>query len=132
MESTNKFLKYQHKIQNLQKSIQNGAGLKTHIVLVESKTHGWIAYATQTSNAKSLIKIHDDLFYVFKCSLAHYEPVLMKLKYPLKKYYMSTSINIYKEESYDKSEEGDKKYLYVMNLSDKPKEYFNFDVEIKA
>jgi hypothetical protein len=89
--------------------IMSGGGLLSHVVLFESKAFGWIAYATRLSEVKRILKVHDDLFYVFKCDLLTNRDVIMKLKFPLHKYYKSTSVNIYKEETYDG------KYLCVLD-----------------
>ena len=77
-------------------------------------------------------KVYDDLFYVFKCSLLHNEPVLMKLKYPLKNYYKSSTINVYNNDMDNTIYKKIDKYLYVMNINDdNVHKYFKFDVVIK-
>jgi len=59
--------------------------LKKHIVLFESKHHGWIAYSTTGSDAKRILSVNKkyDVFYIFECDLLKEYPYIMKLKAPL-------------------------------------------------
>jgi len=85
--------------------------LKKHIVLFESKTHGWIAYSTTGSNAKRILSVNNrhDIFYVFECDILKQYPYTMKLKAPLNEFYDCKKINKYKEENFGEND----KYITI-------------------
>jgi hypothetical protein len=85
--------------------------LKKHIVLFESKNHGWIAYSTTGSDAKRILSVNNrhHIFYVFECDLLKQYPYTMKLKAPLNEFYDCKKINKYKEEIFEEKD----KYITI-------------------
>ena len=81
--------------------------LKKHVVLFESKDHGWIAYSTTGRDAKRILSVNKkhNIFYIFECDLLKQYPYTMKLKLPLDKHYKCEKINKYKEEIFEKKDE---------------------------
>ena len=63
--------------------------LKKHLVLFESKDHGWIAYSTTGRDAKRILSVNKkyNIFYIFECDLLEQYPYTMKLKSPIDKRY---------------------------------------------
>ena len=86
---------------------------RIHVILFESKHHGWISYAIMGKEAKRLLKISPHIFYIFECDIPVFEcdipdsNIVMKLKKPLDKYYKTNVINIYKDEDKDEDEDED-------------------------
>ena len=80
--------------------------LKKHIVLFESKDHGWIAYSTTGADAKRILNVNKlyKVFYIFKCNIEKQYPYTMKLKYPFCNYYDCKKIINYKEENFEKDD----------------------------
>ena len=85
--------------------------LKKHIVLFESKYHGWIAYSTTGSDVKRILSVNNkhDIFYIFECDLLKQYPYTMKLKSPVNQYYDCKKINNYKEDSFEEND----KYITI-------------------
>lgn len=100
--------------------------LKKHIVLFESKDHGWIAYSTTGSDAKRILSVNKkyDIFYIFECDLLKQYPYIMKLKSPLHKNYDCKKINNYKEEIFEEND----KYIIISSKPEGPDEGIYFDV----
>jgi len=85
--------------------------LKKHIVLFESKKHGWIAYSTSEKDANRILSVNNEhnIFYIFECDLLKQYPYTMKLRAPINIYYDCTKINNYKEEIFEEND----KYITV-------------------
>jgi hypothetical protein len=101
--------------------------LKKHIVLFESKDHGWIAYSTTGSDAKRILSVNNksDIFYIFECDLLKQYPYTMKLKAPLNKYYDCKRINKYKEEIFEEND----KYILISSKTEGEDEGIYFVVK---
>ena len=101
--------------------------LKKHIVLFESKHHGWIAYSTTGSDAKRILSVNKkyDVFYIFECDLLKEYPYIMKLKAPLNKHYDCKRINKYKEENFEEND----KYIMICSKTDEQDEGIYFDIK---
>jgi hypothetical protein len=101
--------------------------LKKHIVLFESKYHGWIAYSTTGSDAKRILSVNKkyDVFYIFECNLLKAYPYTMKLKAPLDKDYDCKRINKYKEENFEQND----KYIMICSKTEGQDEGIYFDVK---
>jgi hypothetical protein len=67
------------------------------------------------TEAKRLLRVNPDIFYIFKCDLLDSDPYIMKLRTPFNNYYKSKKINIYKEEVFDENE----KCIFITNDNDK-------------
>ena len=65
-----------------------------YIVVFESRHYDLLAYATTLMQAKRLLKIETEVFYIFKYS-GKTEPFMMQLRYPLSGNYECLSINDY-------------------------------------
>lgn len=100
--------------------------LKKHIVLFESKYHGWIAYSTTGTDAKRILSVNNkyDIFYIFECDLLKQYPYIMKLKAPLHKHYDCKIINKYKEEIFEE----DDKYIMISSKHEGQDEGIYFDI----
>jgi hypothetical protein len=100
--------------------------LKKHIVLFESKHHGWIAYSTTGSDAKRILSVNNkyDIFYIFECDLLREYPYIMKLKSPLDKHYDCKKINKYEEEFFEENT----KYIMVSSKMEGQDEGIYFDI----
>jgi len=83
--------------------------LKKHVVLLEAKDYGWIAYTTTFADAKKMLTInvaHNmNIFYIFECNLLKQNPYAMKLKFPFSQHYDFRKIIIYKEEDFEENDE---------------------------
>lgn len=81
--------------------------LKKHVVLFETKDHGWLAYSSTDADAKRILNANKkhEVFYVFECNLLKQHPYTMKLKAPFDKYYDCKKIIKYKEESFVESDD---------------------------
>ena len=101
--------------------------LKKHIVLFESKLHGWIAYSTTGSDAKRILSVNKkyDVFYIFECNLLKEYPYIMKLKGPLNKHYDCKKINKYEEEFFEENT----KYIMVSSKMEGQDEGIYFDIK---
>jgi hypothetical protein len=101
--------------------------LKKHIVLFESKHHGWIAYSTTGSDAKRILSVNNkyDVFYIFECDLLREYPYIMKLKSPLDKHYDCKKINKYEEEIFEENT----KYIMVSSKMEGQDEGIYFHVK---
>ena len=69
-----------------------------YIVLSESNHYGWVGGFTTLREAKKMLKIETETFYIFKYVHKKTEPFQMKIRYPIGEYYDGLSINEYKEE----------------------------------
>jgi len=100
--------------------------LKKHIVLFESKDHGWIAYSTTGSDAKRILSVNNkyDIFYIFECDLLKQNPYIMKLKAPLNKHYDCKRIKKYKEENFEKND----KYIMISSKEEQDEGIY-FDIK---
>ena len=87
-----------------------------HVVLFESKDHGWIAYSTTGRDAKRTLDVNNThpIFYIFECDLTKQYPHTMKLKAPLNKHYNCKIINKYAECVFDE----DAAYIKVSYATD--------------
>lgn len=83
--------------------------LKKHVVLLEAKDYGWIAYTTAFADAKRMLTINathnTHIFYIFECNLLKQNPYTMKLKFPFSQHYDFRKIIIYKEECFGENDE---------------------------
>ena len=67
---------------------------KRYIVLNESNDHGLIAYESTQKKANRLLKIENEVFYIFKIgSLGIGVDDIIRLKYPLSDHYSCLTIN---------------------------------------
>lgn len=78
---------------------------KLYIVLNESNHHGWIGYFETLAKVKRLLKIENEIFYIFELSNRKKNNFMIKIKYPLGEYYKCLEINEYKEEEFDKDDD---------------------------
>ena len=83
-----------------------------YIVLSESNHYGWVGGLTTLAEAKKMLKIETETFYIFKHVHKKTEPFLMKIRYPIGEYYDGLSINEYTEEVFDEDDD------YVIITSD--------------
>jgi hypothetical protein len=100
--------------------------LKKHIVLFESKHHGWIAYSTTGSDAKRILSVNNkyDVFYIFECDLLKPYPYIMKLKAPLQKHYDCKRITKYKDETFEEND----KNIVISSKHEGPDGGIYFDI----
>ena len=76
-----------------------------YIVLSESKHYGWVGGFTTLAEAKKMLKIETETFYIFKHVHKKTEPFQMKIRYPIvAPYYDSLFINEYKEEVFEEDD----------------------------
>jgi len=101
--------------------------LKKHVVLFESKHHGWIAYSTTGSDAKRILSVNKkyNVFYIFECDLFRQYPYIMKLKAPLNKHYDCKKINKYEEENFEENS----KYIMISSKEEDEDEGIYFDIK---
>ena len=101
--------------------------LKKHIVLFESKDHGWIAYSTTGSDAKRILSVNNkyDVFYIFECDLLREYPYIMKLKSPPNKHYDCKKINKYEDENFEENT----KYIMISSKTEGHDEGIYFDTK---
>lgn len=101
--------------------------LKKHVVLFESKDHGWIAYSTKESDAKRILSVNNkyDTFYIFECDLLKQYPYIMKLKAPLNKNYDCKRITKYKEEKFEEND----KYIIICSETEGEDNGICFDIK---
>ena len=83
-----------------------------YIVLSESNHYGWVGGFTTLTEAKKMLKIETETFYIFKHIHKKTEPFQMKIRYPIGEYYDGLSINEYKEEVFEEDDD------YVIITSD--------------
>jgi len=77
-----------------------------YIVLSESNHYGWVGGFTTLAEAKKMLKIETDVFYIFKHVHKKTEPFQMKIRYPIcALYYDCLSINEYTEEVFDEDDD---------------------------
>ena len=76
-----------------------------YVVFTESRHHGWFAYLTTLQKAKKLLKIEDEIFYIFKYNYTKKTPFYMKLHQPFGEYYKCLSINEYQEYVFEKNDD---------------------------
>ena len=73
-----------------------------YIVLSETNHYGWVGGFTTLKEAKKMLKIETETFYIFK----HVHKIFqMKIRYPIGEYYDSLSINEYKEEVFEEDDD---------------------------
>ena len=76
-----------------------------YIVLSESNHYGWVESFTTLAEAKKMLKIETETFYIFKHVHKKTEPFKMKIRYPISEYYDCLSINEYKEEVFEEDDD---------------------------
>ena len=77
-----------------------------YIVLSESNHYGWVGGFTTLSEAKKMLKIETETFYIFKYVHIKTKPFQMKIRYPISAlYYDGLSINEYTEEVFDEDDD---------------------------
>ena len=76
-----------------------------YIVLSESNHYGWVGGLTTLAEAKKMLKIETETFYIFKHIHEQTEPFQMKIRYPIGEYYDGLSINEYTEEVFDEDDD---------------------------
>jgi len=76
-----------------------------YIVLSESNHYGWVGGFTTLTEAKKMLKIETETFYIFKHIHKKTEPFQMKIRYPIGEYYDGLSINEYKEEVFEEDDD---------------------------
>ena len=76
-----------------------------YIVLSESNHYGWVGGFTTLAEAKKMLKIETETFYIFKHVHKKTEPFQMKIRYPIGEYYDGLSINDYKEEVFEEDDD---------------------------
>ena len=77
-----------------------------YIVLSESNHYGWVGGFTTLTEAKKMLKIETETFYIFKYVNKKTEPFQMKIRYPIgAPYYDGLSINEYKDEVFDEDDD---------------------------
>lgn len=76
-----------------------------YIVLSESNHYGWVGGFTTLTEAKKMLKIETETFYIFKHVHKKTEPFQMKIRYPIGEYYDGLSINEYKEEVFEEDDD---------------------------
>ena len=83
-----------------------------YIVLSESNHYGWVGGFTTLTEAKKMLKIETETFYIFRYVHKKTELFKMKIRYPIGEYYDGLSINEYKEEVFEEDDD------YVIITSD--------------
>jgi hypothetical protein len=78
---------------------------KQYIVLSESNHYGWVGGITTLTQAKQLLKIETEIFYIFSVCHANKNLWQIKIRYPFSEYYDCLSINEYKEEIFDNDDD---------------------------
>ena len=76
-----------------------------YIVLSESNHYGWVGGFTTLTEAKKMLKIETETFYIFKYVHKKTELFQMKIRYPIGEYYDGLSINEYKEEVFEENDD---------------------------
>jgi hypothetical protein len=76
-----------------------------YIVLSESNHYGWTGSIVTLVQAKRLLKIETDTFYIFKYVQKKQEPFMMKIRYPIGPYIDGLSINEYTEEVFEEDDD---------------------------
>ena len=76
-----------------------------YVVLTESNHYGYIAFFTNYTEAKKLLKVESEIYYIFKYDLKKEMQFNMKLKYPFSEYYECLSINKYKNEIFERDDD---------------------------
>jgi len=76
-----------------------------YIVLSESNHYGWVGGFTTLAEAKKMLKIETETFYIFKYVHKKTEPFQMKIRYHISVYYECLSINEYTEEVFDEDDD---------------------------
>jgi hypothetical protein len=76
-----------------------------YIVLSESRHYGWVGGFTTLAEAKKMLKIETELFYIFRYVHKKTEPFQMKIRYPIGEYYDALSINEYTEEVFNEDDD---------------------------
>ena len=77
-----------------------------YIVLSESNHYGWVGGFTTLTEAKKMLKIETETFYIFKHVNKKTEPFQMKIRYPIgAPYYDGLSINEYTEEVFEEDDD---------------------------
>jgi len=76
-----------------------------YILLSESNHYGWVGGFTTLAEAKKMLKIETETFYIFKYVHKKTEPFQMKIRYPISVYYECLSINEYTEEVFDEDDD---------------------------
>ena len=80
--------------------------INKYIVLSESNHYGWVGGFTTLREAKKMLKIETETFYIFKHVHKKTEPFQMKIRYPIvAPYYDSLFINEYKEEVFEEDDD---------------------------
>lgn len=79
--------------------------LTKYIVLSESNHYGWVGGFTTLAEAKKMLKIETETFYIFKYVHKKIEPFQMKIRYPIGEYYDGLTINEYKEEVFEEDDD---------------------------
>ena len=77
-----------------------------YIVLSESNHYGWVGGFTTLTEAKKMLKIETETFYIFKHVNKKTKTFQMKIRYPIgAPYYDGLSINEYTEEVFDEDDD---------------------------
>ena len=77
-----------------------------YIVLSESNHYGWVGGFTTLTEAKKMLKIETETFYIFKHVNKKTKPFQMKIRYPIgAPYYDGLSINEYTEEVFEEDDD---------------------------
>jgi len=77
-----------------------------YIVLSESNHYGWVGGFTTLKEAKKMLKIETETFYIFKHVNKKTKTFQMKIRYPIgAPYYDGLSINEYTEEVFDEDDD---------------------------
>lgn len=95
---------------------------KLYVVLYESRHHGLVGYVTTLVEANKLLKIEDEVYYIFKLDKKQ-DNLIMKIRYPMCEFYDCLSKNIYTEEVFDDTDD-----YVIIKISD---DLINLDVEYK-
>jgi hypothetical protein len=70
-----------------------------YIVLSETNHYGWVGGFTTLAEAKKMLKIETETFYIFKYVHEKTKPFQMKIRFPIiAPYYDGLTINEYKDE----------------------------------
>ena len=77
-----------------------------YIVLSESNHYGWVGGFTTLAEAKKMLKIETETFYIFKYVHQKTKPFQMKIRFPISApYYDGLTINEYKDEVFEEDDD---------------------------
>jgi len=76
-----------------------------YIVLSESNHYDWVEGFTTLAEAKKLLKMETETYYIFKYVHQKTEPFQMKIRYPIGAHYDCLTINEYKDEVFEEDDD---------------------------